>query len=170
MKKRSQCAVSLVELLITLVVFSVIIMGIVNIDDFARTQVMRATKRTVLQNELSYAIEHMSKYVQQAAGSVANKAIVKTDEMTFTVNLVEGVRRYQRVGNELRTLIVGQSATQETMARHITQNTFTVPGLENGSQIEIVLTARYNPAAGVSLDNPEMTMRSTLYARSASAS
>ena len=62
-------AVTLLELLIAIVLLSVITIGLSSIDLFSRYHVLTADRRVRLQNEVSLALEHMTKHISQAIGS-----------------------------------------------------------------------------------------------------
>lgn len=68
-------SLTLMELLVSIVIISIMVLTIYGIYTFTQTQVLNADRRTKVQNELSYALEHMSKYVQQANGSLSRNAI-----------------------------------------------------------------------------------------------
>ena len=64
MIKRSS-AVTLLELLIAVAFFSLIVIAAATINVFGRYYLSSADKRAKVQNELSFAMEHMTKYVSQ---------------------------------------------------------------------------------------------------------
>lgn len=55
--------VTLVELLIAVVIFSLIVVGFSNIDTFSRYYVISSDRRAKLQNDASYVLEHMEKNI-----------------------------------------------------------------------------------------------------------
>lgn len=69
------CGLTLIELMIAIVLMGMLVLGFYSIDLFSRYHVISSDKRAKLQNEISYAIEHMSKYVQQANGNLSRNAI-----------------------------------------------------------------------------------------------
>lgn len=62
------------ELLIAIVLFSIIVLGLSNIDIFSRLHVISSDRRAQLQNELSNALEHMGKRVIQGVGDQGQAA------------------------------------------------------------------------------------------------
>lgn len=68
-------AITLIELLIGITIVSIMVLSLYSIDSFSRGQLMNSDRRAKVQNELSYVIEHMTKYTQKASGTVSNKAI-----------------------------------------------------------------------------------------------
>jgi type II secretory pathway pseudopilin PulG len=62
-------AVTLLELVVSIVLLSVIVLGLATIDTFSGFQVINAEKRAKLQYEASIALEHMTKEINKAIGS-----------------------------------------------------------------------------------------------------
>lgn len=60
---------TLIELLISLVLLSVIILGFSNIEIFSRRHILTTDKREKLQNEVAFILEHMAKNISQAIGN-----------------------------------------------------------------------------------------------------
>lgn len=54
---------TLIELLISIVLLSIIVMGFSNIDLFIQNNVISATRRSQLQNEVSFVLNHMEKHI-----------------------------------------------------------------------------------------------------------
>lgn len=71
---RRHIGVTLLELLIAIVLFSIIVLGLSNIDIFSRLHVISSDRRAQLQNELSNALEHMGKRVIQGVGNQGQAA------------------------------------------------------------------------------------------------
>jgi hypothetical protein len=63
---------SLMELLVALVLFSLIVLGIGNIETFCRHVFTTSDRKAKMTNEASYVIEHMSKFIGQAVGNSAD--------------------------------------------------------------------------------------------------
>ncbi len=66
---------TLIELMIAIILMGMLVLGFYSIDLFSRYHVISSDKRAKLQNEISYALEYMSKYVQQSIGDVNNPPI-----------------------------------------------------------------------------------------------
>lgn len=62
-------AVTLIELLIAIILFSSIIMGFYSIDIFSRNQVISSQNLAQVQNEASIALAHITKEVMRGIGS-----------------------------------------------------------------------------------------------------
>ncbi|MFH1441885.1 MAG: prepilin-type N-terminal cleavage/methylation domain-containing protein [Candidatus Omnitrophota bacterium] len=60
---------TLVELLVGLVLLSIIVLGLSQIDLFSRTQVLRTDRQAVLQNELGLILSHMDKTGMRVVGN-----------------------------------------------------------------------------------------------------
>lgn len=71
-------SVSLVELLISMVVVATMVLSFYSLETYGHQQVINADRRAKVQNSLVYALEHMSKYVQQANGDKNSPPIQAT--------------------------------------------------------------------------------------------
>jgi prepilin-type N-terminal cleavage/methylation domain-containing protein len=190
---------TLIELLVSMVLMSLVILGLSSVNSFSRHHVISSDKRAKVQNEISYALEHMSKYVQQSNGSLNQNAIVPS---------ATGFRVYIDLGNpqtpsdltddgwidytlSLNTLTATCSAnggncpftTPENLSDRIiagvASNTvmpefpaqgFYVNITDQGTAVDIGLTGRYDPAVAASPENPQISMKTRLVSSSASAS
>lgn len=180
-------ALTLIELLIAISLLSVIVLGFSSIDSFARYQVMSSDRRAKLQNELSFALEHMSKNIMRGIGDVSSPPLESITN-GFRVNVDRNNPptpgnlgddtwiRYTLSGNTLRC-----SLDNEILSTHIVSgvvtgimpsnpaNGFYINLTDNSIVIEIGLVARWQPAVASSIDNPQITMRSQIQTRSSSA-
>ncbi|MDD5116467.1 MAG: prepilin-type N-terminal cleavage/methylation domain-containing protein [Candidatus Omnitrophica bacterium] len=186
--------VSLIELIISIVLISLVLLGFFSVELFSRHHVISSDRRTKLQNELSYSIEYMSKYVQQSCGDFNNPPI--------TAYPVSGVQTGFRVRVDLNTpqtpndltddtwinfyldshqLKTSQGAVTENLAENIISNfdPYIMPAspdkgfyayiTDQGTAIDIGLVARYDPSSAASSDNPQVSMKTRLVSPSASA-
>lgn len=71
MARRLNTGVSLLELLIAIVLFAAISLGFFAIDTFSRRQVLYSERQAKVQNEVSIALEHITREVTRAIGSTA---------------------------------------------------------------------------------------------------
>jgi len=62
-------SVTLVELMVSILAVSIMILSFYSLETYSHKQVMAADRRSKVQNSLSYCLEHMTKYVQQANGN-----------------------------------------------------------------------------------------------------
>lgn len=62
-------SVTLLELLIAITLISLIVLGFSSIDLFSRYHVVTSDRRAKLQNEVSHALEHMTKQISMAIGN-----------------------------------------------------------------------------------------------------
>jgi len=65
---RAAKGVTLIELLVAVSLIFLVILALTNIDIFGRTMVISSSNRALLQNELSTALEHISKNIVHATG------------------------------------------------------------------------------------------------------
>jgi hypothetical protein len=61
--------ISLIELIIAVILVTVVILGIMSIDNFGRYHLITSDRRARLQSEVSYTLEHMHKYIVQGSGN-----------------------------------------------------------------------------------------------------
>lgn len=73
--KPNSKALTLVELLVSVMIVGMLIVGFYGFETFTNTQVIDADRRAKVQNQLAYCLEHMSKYIQRANGDVSNPPI-----------------------------------------------------------------------------------------------
>lgn len=62
---------TLFELLISILVVSIMVLSFYSLETYSHSQVIYSDRRVKVQNDITYALEHMSKYVQQAQGRQA---------------------------------------------------------------------------------------------------
>lgn len=164
-------AVTLIELLISVAIISVVIISFYSIDTFSRNQVLNSDRRAKVQNELSYILDHMSKYVQQGRGDLSRPAIaaigsgfkVYVDFNNTPSDLVDdALISYSLSGAALSVNCSGANCpfSTETLSNRIT--TFTSQVIGNGSSVEVNLVARYNSSEAVSLRNPQVEMKTKI--------
>jgi len=72
MKIYNKKSLSLLELLIGIALLGIIVLTLTSIDLFSHTHLMTSIRIPILQNEATYALEHMSKWISQAIGSVSD--------------------------------------------------------------------------------------------------
>jgi len=70
-------AVTLIELLIAIILLSTVIMAVSSINLFSQHHTISASRRADLQNELSFVITHMGKYVTQGVGQYGSDPLIK---------------------------------------------------------------------------------------------
>jgi len=191
---KKKCGLSLIELLVTMILMSLVILGFFSIDSFSRHHVISSDKRVKVQNEISYALEYMSKYVQQSVGDFNNPPI--------TVYPTSGIQTGFRVRADLNTpktpsnlgddtwvnfyldgnvLKTSQNATIDILSEKIVSGLvadimpefpavgFYVKITDQGTAVDIGLVGRYTPTAAASPDNPQIAMKTRLVCFSSSA-
>jgi hypothetical protein len=81
-------AVTLMELFIALILLAIVVIGFSSINTFSRHKLITTERRIKVQNEVSYALEHMSKNIAKAIGSNLTDAInIPTGNQTITVRV-----------------------------------------------------------------------------------
>jgi Tfp pilus assembly protein PilE len=140
---RRKKGITLIELVISVVLLSLLIVVASYFNIFGRYFISSADKRTKVQNELSFALEHMQKYVNQATGnasSAANRPIqqlagsngfqVRVDPNTLNPataatpsNLTDDIWiSYTLAGNTLTATYSGGGYAAETLSTRVLNN------------------------------------------------
>ena len=187
-------SVSLLELLTAIALITIVILGIASIEIFSRHHVLSSDRRAKLQNEASLALEHMTKHISDAIGNTAsseppfvlyadNKGIrVRTDsnrDGRVDVNDVWIAYRHEDIGSPVTDSAiryyptagtgVSPSGTPQPIARKVVIGSTGFELTTEGRTIEVKITCRWHPNQAVSVDNPEVTMRSKIDMPSVSA-
>jgi len=72
MSPRASKSVTLLELLISIVLIGLVILGLSNIESFCRNQLLTSDRRLKVQNEASFVLDHMAKHIGKAIGDAQN--------------------------------------------------------------------------------------------------
>lgn len=78
--------ITLLELIIATILMVIVSLALLSIDTFSRHHMISSDRRSRLQNEITFALENMQKYVSRGIGSVSNPAL------TYTGGTVNGFR------------------------------------------------------------------------------
>jgi Tfp pilus assembly protein PilV len=78
MKPNNNRAITLIELIISVVLLTMVMFGFYGIDIFSRQQFLAADKRAKVQNEANYVLSHISKHLLTAIGDFDNPALTIT--------------------------------------------------------------------------------------------
>ena len=182
---------TLIELLIATVLACMIILGIFSIDLFGRSHIIGSKKRTSVQNQISNAIEFMSKYVLQSTGDLSQPAISITaagfntrvdfnatqtpsnlaDDSTVSFSLAGNQLTASCVNNGGGTgcPFVSQLLTDKVIAGF--SNTvmpdaptsgFYVNIINSGSSLNVGIAGKYKPTEATSIDNPLVSLKTNL--------
>lgn len=174
-------AITLLELLIAIVLLAIMVIGFFSIDLFTHSQVLISERRTKLQNEMSYTLEHMSKAMNRVSGS----KVIGQNPIYITADT--DIRMYiDTSGNGqgdtwiAYRLFTGASPTDyqvrycsncpnsacgtcssgwEVISKRILQF---VPVNTVDNYVKVDLVARWQPGQASSVDNPEVTMRTRI--------
>jgi Tfp pilus assembly protein PilV len=108
-------AISLIELLISIMVVGIMFLSFFGLETFSYKQILSADRRTKVQNSLAYCLEHMSKYVQQANGNFSRNAIqyYGTTGFSVYVDLVTAGHTFNDTSDdsEIRYTLSGNTLT-----------------------------------------------------------
>jgi Tfp pilus assembly protein PilW len=183
---------TLIELVVAVILLSVIILAVMSIGSFGRYHLISSDRRARLQNELSFALEHMQKNIVQATGNATNPPIVvlangfsvRVDRnLVPTLSIADDTTiSYTLAGN---TLTCSDEAV--IISSHICSGVSTVSmplfpasgfyinvtdrpiGVtDRGATVEVGLVGRWAPTIAESLDNPQVVMKTKVCASSAS--
>ena len=186
---------NLIELIMSMVLMSLVLLAFFSIDLFSRNHVISSDRRAKVQNEISYAIGDMSKYVQQSIGDYNNPPIVRYPaagaQTGFQVRLDLNNPRTPRDllddswvifylnGNQLIRILPGYP--NETLSSRVSgifvanvmpdypTEGFYVRIADQGMSVDVGLVGRYDPAATANSDNPQIAMKTRLVSPSSPA-
>lgn len=65
----SRRSITFVELLIAIALLGLLVIAVFSVDNYARFHLITSDRRARIQNEASFVLEHMSKYVSQGVGA-----------------------------------------------------------------------------------------------------
>jgi len=81
--KGKSSATTLIELILYVILVSVIVLALSNIDIFSRHNVISSDRRAKLQNEVSFVLDHVAKNINRAIGNLLldgyDNPTIKTD-------------------------------------------------------------------------------------------
>ena len=193
---RKKTGLSLIELLVSVILMSLVLLGFFSIDTFSKNHVVTSDRRAKVQNDILYALEHMSKYVQRSSGNLNRNAIqslgtgfrVYIDlRNTPSVFTDDGYIDYTLSANTLTATCTPNGGTcpfasPEQLTNKIISgvvgnssmpeppvNGFYIRINNQGTAIDIGLAGRYIPAQAADLSNPQVAMKTGLLSSSASA-
>jgi hypothetical protein len=149
-------SVTLLELILCIVLMSMVILGFYSIDMFSHRQVLSTDRKSKLQNEAAYVLNHISKTLMTAVGDVAHRAVDPTDVsgMTSTI-IVHNDSTPDGAWDPVNDAVVSytydlvntidftdSSGTTETLSRHV--KSFNANLI--GSTVTVNITACWDPA------------------------
>jgi Tfp pilus assembly protein PilV len=70
--------ITLIELVIAITLVSLVVVGLSNINIFSHSQALEASRRTTVQNEVTLALDHMTKEISRAIGDANNFPVLIT--------------------------------------------------------------------------------------------
>jgi len=175
-------AISLVELVISIVLLGLVITGFYGIEVFSRYHLLTSDRRAKLQNEVSFLVEHMSKNLVVAMGDFDNSAVTSSGG-TVTAYVDEnddGIRdtsvaariRYCYGSNDCGITAVANAVyfqaganAGELLVRRVTNFAVALDATDRNLLV-IDLSACWDPAetnsACGSSDNPSIALQTTI--------
>ncbi|MCX5708102.1 MAG: prepilin-type N-terminal cleavage/methylation domain-containing protein [Candidatus Omnitrophica bacterium] len=198
MKPNNNRAITLIELIISVVLLGMVMLGFYGIDMFSRQQFLAADKRSKVQNEANYALSHMSKHLLAAIGDFDNPAVIITSsgannaKIVATIDSVaDGVRNTSsgsdcnigycfndagcNAAAQAYTILFNSNISSssppaaEVIARHV--RSFNVT--QNGNYLTMHIITCWQPSgtpkACGTLDNPAMNLTNIIKMPSVSA-
>ena len=87
MRSFTQTSVTLLELLISIVLIGLVILGLSNIESFCRNQLLSSDRRLKVQNEASFVLEHMAKRIMTAVNKPGFDVIIFPTTQSFRVSV-----------------------------------------------------------------------------------
>jgi hypothetical protein len=177
------------ELIIAVSLLGVLILAFTSIDTFSRYHVIGSDRRAKVQNELSYALAHMTKQISRAIGDATQTTVDITAQISSDPAIrvwIDGnangrretypsdyeiAYRYCNSGNDryqiwYYSVCVGPNCNQpgSTNPEVIVRNISSPPTYSiTGNYVEVELIGRWRASEAKSVDNPELTMRSRVY-------
>jgi len=185
---------SLIELLVSMILMSLVLLGFFSIDLFSRHHVVSSDRRAKVQNEIVRSLEYMSKYVQQSIGDFNNPPIkaypAVVGQTGFQVRV--DLNTPQTPGNladdtwvifylDTNSLKTQTGGATEVLSSRIISNFatnvmpetpdkgFYVSITDQGTAVDIGLVGRYDPTTASTTDNPQLSMKTRLICPSSSA-
>jgi hypothetical protein len=192
MKPNKNRAITLVELIISIVLLGMVMLGFYGIDMFSRQQFLAADKRSKVQNEATFVLSHISKHMLTVIGDVDNPALVIANSGLNTTSIfavndthADGVRNLTddlnltycfnnatcNAAAQPYTLVFVPvpAATAEVLARHVQVFNVTQNGNYLTMQISTCWQPSGTPKACGTLDNPSMNLTNIIKMPSVSA-
>lgn len=176
MSLRLSKSVTLLELLISIVLLGMIVLGFSTIELFGRFHALSSDRRAKLQNEASYVLEHMTKRISEAVGSRAvpgqdpiSVADIGSDAaITAWIDLNQNGRleaaptdrqlAYILNGSSYQMRFYSNYSGDPTSYEVLSQKAYSFTRSVTDNYVELSFTVRWQPAQAASVDNPELSM------------
>ncbi|HTZ11410.1 MAG TPA: prepilin-type N-terminal cleavage/methylation domain-containing protein [Candidatus Margulisiibacteriota bacterium] len=191
--------VTLVELVVSVVLMSLLVLSYFQIDNFSRLQVLGSDRKAKLQSEVSICLEQLTKDAARAIGDInsnhaaatvspvsgdyalriwvdSNPDGMRIDDLSNPSHDQEVAYRFTGASGASSDRYqvwyypqcVGANCDQagsvgpEVLSRHIVSFAVSCyPALPNNN-LDITISARWDPENSVSIDNPAVNMRTRL--------
>jgi len=196
MKPNHKRAITLIELLVSIVLLWIVLLGLYGIDIFSHQQFIASDKRSKVQNEASFVLSHISKNLLRAIGDIdpANQAVTITAGGNTAIILAtidsssDGIRNFPGdsiIGYCFNNNACGPAAGATTMvfngnmsaspavAEVIANHVQSFNAVLNQNYLNLTISTCWDPdgtplACGT-LDNPSMNLTSIIKMPSVSA-
>ncbi len=182
-------AVTLLEVLISIILMGIVMLGFFSIDFFSRYHVNSVERRSKIQNEMSYVLDDMTKNVSRCRGDnsssanwgvrndIANGCRIRVDNNTTPTDVYTDDQwvNYVLSSNRItkQTCNSSNASCSPVPAENLNTRaiivTFVCNSDQNGTGADIQLVGRYDATQAASSDNPEMRMQTRAYSFSASS-
>jgi prepilin-type N-terminal cleavage/methylation domain-containing protein len=159
-------AVTLIELLISIVIFGLVVVGFMGIETFSRDQLISTERRSRLQNEAMLVLSHMNKQLMNAIGDVVNPPVTIAGN-TVTIMTDTNRNGVNDVGDTTISYIFNGNTIVfnppgETLASHV--QAFNVV-LADINYLNVSISTCWDPASPATcgtLSNPSVNMTSIM--------
>ncbi len=168
--------ITLLELLIAIGLLAMVVLALSSIDLFSRYHLFDSDRRARLQNEVSYALEHMTQQVSRAVGNMAIQSQIPINTTATSISILTDSNgdgqgdlwiAYRFVTNNLsycpNCTIGGASCTScpsnSTIAQKITAFNATNT---TDNYVNVNIIGRWEPAQAESVDNPQVNMSASI--------
>ncbi len=191
---RKISGLSMIELLVSMILMSLVLLGLFNVELFSGHHVLSSDRRAKVQNEVSRSIDYMSKCVQQSTGGANNPPIkvypsvglqtgfqvrVDLNSPQTPSNLADDT--WVSFSLDTNTLNATQGGVTEALTTRVVAvfDANAMPGnpdkgfyvriTDQGTAVDIGLVGRYNPTVAADPDNPQIAMKTRLVSPNSSA-
>lgn len=113
LRQSQKFGITLIELLTAISLLSAIALGLTSIDLFTRHHVISSDRRAKLQNEVSFALDHISKSLARAIGNIPIDHVNDTTLGTDIIDTVAVAEPGDPAGSVLKIYVDGPDSTPD---------------------------------------------------------
>jgi prepilin-type N-terminal cleavage/methylation domain-containing protein len=178
MRQNFNRGVTLIELIISMVLLGMVILGFFSIDSFSRQQLISADRKSRLQNEAVYVLGHMGKQLVMAIGDLNNPPVVVSyypSGQTSFVNATidsdrNGIRNFPNdanvtysYNNATYAVSFSSAAVSEILARHVQSFIASYNPALNANLVTVNIITCWDPKVACgTFDNPAFSITSSI--------